>query len=72
MLRIEIEDNGIGIPDEEKDRIFEPFYTRKTSGTGLGLAVTQRIVEKFSGSISVHDGDPTGTVITLDFPAARE
>jgi len=65
----EIEDNGVGIAPDDMDHIFEPFFTRKRSGTGLGLAVTQRIVELHHGTISVRPAPNQGTVFLLEFPA---
>lgn len=70
-ITFEIEDNGIGIASEDLEHIFEPFFTRKARGTGLGLAVTQRIVEKFNGRISVHPAEGEGTVFVLEFPAVK-
>lgn len=70
-ITFEIEDNGVGIAPEDIEHIFEPFFTRKARGTGLGLAVTQRIVEKFNGRIAVHPADGEGTVFTLEFPAVK-
>jgi len=69
--RIEIEDNGIGIPEDDLDNIFEPFFTRKAHGTGLGLAVTQRIIENSGGSISVRPAPEQGTVFMVDLPLAE-
>lgn len=68
----EVEDNGVGIADEDMEHLFDPFFTRKAGGTGLGLSVTQSIVEKFDGTISVRHAKPSGTVFTLSFPAAKE
>ncbi len=68
MVRFEIEDNGSGIADEDLEHIFDPFFTRKAKGTGLGLAVTQRIVEQFDGSISVRPAHPNGAIFSLEFP----
>lgn len=53
MIEIWVQDDGPGIAPEDRDRVFEPFYTRKRGGTGLGLAVVQRIVESHDGRI-VH------------------
>jgi len=69
---IEVEDNGDGIDPEDIDYIFEPFFTRKAQGTGLGLAVTQQIVEKLGGSIAVRPAETGGSVFTLILPAAKE
>jgi signal transduction histidine kinase len=69
---IEVEDNGHGIFDDDMQYIFEPFFTRKEQGTGLGLAVTQRIVERFGGVISVRSGMSQGSIFSLEFPVARQ
>lgn len=68
---IQVIDNGPGIPPEIQRRIFEPFYTTKgTRGTGLGLAVTKRIVEEHRGRIKVESsGENTGTILTITLPA---
>lgn len=51
-----VADNGPGLPDEIKDRLFEPFATTKSSGTGLGLAISKRLTEALSGSLSFNSG----------------
>lgn len=72
---IEFADNGIGIPDKEKSKIFERFYrvgnedTRKTKGTGLGLYIVNQIVLAHEGSIKVTDNRPQGTIFTISLPA---
>jgi signal transduction histidine kinase len=68
----EIEDDGPGIAPEDYERIFEPFFTRREAGTGLGLAMTQRIVESFGGRIAIEPAKRGGTVARLRFPASRE
>src|SRR3990172_7199870 len=62
---IEIEDQGQGVPQENMDKIFEPLFTTKQSGTGLGLASCISIVEKHGGSISVRNNP---TVFTVQLP----
>ena len=64
-----VSDTGVGIPKEDLDRIFEPFFSTKPSGTGLGLATVARIVEDHRGTIDLHSERGKGTVITLRFPA---
>jgi len=59
-LRIEVADDGPGVSLEEAERIFEPFYTTKDSGTGLGLAMTARIVHSHGGTIQVLQGRGAG------------
>lgn len=54
-LKIWVRDNGPGLTPEQRKRIFEPFYTTKTRGTGLGMSIAQRIVEAHGGSISVGE-----------------
>jgi signal transduction histidine kinase len=67
----EVEDNGGGIASDDMEHIFEPFFTRKAHGTGLGLAVTQQIVEKFGGTISVRAANGGGSIFTVTFPASE-
>lgn len=68
FLRIEVEDEGVGIPQENLPRIFQPFFTTNSKGTGLGLAITQRIVTEHGGLMQVESELGIGTRITLDFP----
>ncbi|NPA93836.1 MAG: HAMP domain-containing histidine kinase [Thermodesulfobacteria bacterium] len=65
--RLIIADEGMGIPDVKKDKIFEPFFTGKTKGTGLGLTLTKKIIEAHMGQIEVKDNEPTGTKIEIIF-----
>jgi signal transduction histidine kinase len=69
FVRIEIEDNGIGMPDDVRARIFEPFYTtKKEKGTGLGLAGVHNIIRKKQGQISCSSTEKQGTKFTIDLP----
>jgi two-component system, NtrC family, sensor kinase len=68
---IEIEDNGIGISEEYKDRIFEPFFSTKPKGTGLGLTVNFGIVEKHQGQISVFSDPGKGTRMVVWLPCEQ-
>ena len=61
---IKIKDSGPGISDENMDKIFEPMFTTKTTGTGLGLLICKSIVEQHGGEISVTN-KPTTFTITL-------
>jgi PAS domain S-box-containing protein len=65
-----VQDNGPGMPDEVRARIFEPFYTTKTRGTGLGLPTVKRIVEAHHGTIAVECPASGGTRVRLTLPAA--
>ena len=66
-LRISIRDNGPGLSEEQRTRAFEPFFTTKTRGTGLGMAIVQRIAEAHRGTVQL--GDPTsGAEIIITLP----
>lgn len=67
---IKIVDNGCGIPENQLDQIFDPFFTTKRDwhGTGLGLAVSHRIVQLFKGSITITSKEGHGTTVTLLIP----
>jgi signal transduction histidine kinase len=67
-LVISVADQGIGIPKERLDRIFDPFYTTRTGGTGLGLANVERIVRAHGGEVSVSSTEGEGTRFVLRFP----
>lgn len=68
-LRIRISDTGVGIPPEKLNHIFEPFFTTKENGTGLGLAVTQRIIKEHHGRIHVESAPGKGTTFVVLLPA---
>ena len=65
---ITISDNGCGISDNNKQQIFEPFYTSRARGTGLGLAVVKTVVSSFKGKIKIDSNVNTGTDIKLIIP----
>lgn len=65
---ITIEDNGSGIPDDTKAKIFEPKFTTKSSGMGLGLGMVKNIVETYNGSITFTSQLGKGTIFTVTFP----
>jgi signal transduction histidine kinase len=71
-LRIVIEDQGTGIPAEHLECIFKPFFTTKPKGTGLGMAITQRIVKEHGGEILVESSQGVGTRVSLDFPDSND
>ncbi|MEM2160188.1 MAG: HAMP domain-containing sensor histidine kinase [Candidatus Nitrosotenuis sp.] len=64
MVTIEVEDSGPGVADENLDKIFEPLFTTKTTGTGLGLASCKNIIERHQGTISVKN-NPTTFIIKM-------
>ena len=67
-----VADNGVGIPPEDLPKIFNPFFTRKADGTGLGLPITQRIVYQHSGIIDVESKMGKGTTFYIKLPVPRE
>lgn len=67
-VKISVADNGMGIEDEMKDMIFEPKFTTKTSGMGLGLGMVKNIVETYQGSITFTSVPQKGSVFTVSFP----
>jgi len=71
-VKFVVEDQGVGIPAANLDRIFHPFFTTKAQGTGLGLAITQRIVREHGGHIQVKSVPGNGTRFTLVFPISEE
>ncbi len=64
---IKIEDNGLGLPAEQKDRLMEPYVTTRAKGTGLGLAIVRRIMEEHGGSVRIADRTPVGARVVLTF-----
>jgi signal transduction histidine kinase len=69
LLRVIVQDNGIGIPSENLGRLFEPFFTTKPNGTGLGLPITRRIIEEHRGQIAVTSDLHQGTRFCLLLPS---
>ncbi len=67
-VRIEVEDTGPGIPDEIRKKIFQPFFTTRTEGTGLGLATCLKNVQYHGGSIDVRSEVGVGTTFTITIP----
>jgi nitrogen fixation/metabolism regulation signal transduction histidine kinase len=70
-IRIAITDTGKGIPDDIRDKIFDPYFTTKAKGTGLGLAIVHRIVADHGGRIAFETG-PEGTTFAVELKAAGE
>lgn len=77
-IKLSIADQGIGIEDKEKKKVFQKFYrvgnedTRKTKGTGLGLFIVEQIIKAHHGKISITDNQPRGTVFEILIPKTKE
>jgi two-component system nitrogen regulation sensor histidine kinase NtrY len=67
-VRLEVADNGPGIPDDEKVRLFEPYFSTKTAGMGLGLTIVNSIIADHSGVIRVQDNQPSGAKFVVELP----
>jgi len=70
-IRMVITDTGSGIPPDQIDRIFNPFYSTKPSGTGLGLSIVQQMVGLYGGLVDIESSPGEGTVVTVKFESAR-
>ncbi len=66
-VHISIKDNGIGIPDNKKEKIFVPYFTTKSTGTGIGLAIVKQIIENHKGTVSFESKEGEGTVFNIHF-----
>ncbi len=71
-VSLSIADNGCGIPENIRERIFDPFFSTKPTGTGLGMAIARRIVDSHQGTIEIDSSEGSGTTVTLLFPALKE
>jgi PAS domain S-box-containing protein len=70
VVRISVSDNGPGVPEAVASRVFRPFFTTKPHGTGLGLALVQKIIVTHNGRVSVVNDQPTGARFTVTLPSA--
>jgi len=68
MAMVEVADNGCGIPLANKVKMFEPYFSTKRTGMGLGLAIVNSIIADHHGRVSVTDNDPAGTVVAFELP----
>ncbi|MDE1889684.1 MAG: PAS domain S-box protein [Planctomycetota bacterium] len=71
-VEVVISDTGTGIPSNELGRIFEPFYTTKSEGTGLGLSMAQRIIDDHGGTIDIKSKEGKGTTFYIKLPVGNE
>ncbi|HWR59565.1 MAG TPA: ATP-binding protein [Thermodesulfovibrionales bacterium] len=65
---IDVADNGPGIREDDKDKLFLPYFSTKDGGTGLGLAIASKIIKEHMGYLRVRDNEPRGTVFTIEIP----
>jgi signal transduction histidine kinase len=72
FVRIEVSDTGSGIPQENLEKIFEPYFSTKETGTGLGLAIVQKVVELHDGTITAESVEGEGTKFTVRLPKAKK
>jgi len=70
-VRLQVRDTGPGIPEEIRDRLFQPFVSGRAGGSGLGLAIVQRAVEAHRGLVLVDSGPSGGTVFTIFLPSRK-
>ena len=68
QVTITIGDNGCGIPEDLQDKVFEPYFTTKNDGTGLGLALSARIIHDHNGSITLESREHEGTTVMVNLP----
>ena len=69
MVEITVSDDGIGLPQTDRERLAEPYVTHKPKGTGLGLAIVKKIMEDHGGSLGLDDNpDGAGAAVTLSLP----
>lgn len=71
LVYVDIEDNGRGLPEENRDRLTEPYVTTRAKGTGLGLAIVKKIMEDHNGDLSIEDRNRGGARVSLVFKEAR-
>ncbi len=71
-VRLAIEDNGCGIPEQSMQRVFEPYVTTKQKGTGLGLSIVKKIIEDHGGSVSIENMKPHGVRVSIELPKRTE
>ena len=67
-VRISVTDNGIGIPQQHRQQIFEPYFSTKEGGTGLGLSIVKRVIEDHGGYIRALPNEPQGSKMVIEMP----
>jgi signal transduction histidine kinase/putative methionine-R-sulfoxide reductase with GAF domain len=71
-IKLSIQDSGVGIPGEDMNKLFDPFFSTKEGGIGLGLSIAHRIIDQHHGKIEVESAPGKGTLFTLWLPISRE
>ncbi len=71
-VRVEVADNGVGVPPEVRDKLFHPYFSTKATGMGLGLPIVQQIVTDHGGQIWMEENRPKGSRFILELPRSRE
>ena len=71
-IEVTIQDKGKGIPREDLKRIFDPYFSRKRGGTGLGMSIAKRIIDRHHGHINVASEEGKGTTVTVSLPLHAE
>jgi two-component system nitrogen regulation sensor histidine kinase NtrY len=71
-VTMRIADNGPGLPEPDRQRVFEPFYSLKKNGSGLGLALVNRYVLEAKGTVTCEGHHPRGTAFVIELPRALE
>jgi signal transduction histidine kinase len=69
--RIWIQDQGPGLSEEEAKRVFDPFYTTKSQGMGIGLYLSRKVIEAHGGSLTLQTGAEKGAVFSIELPGEK-
>ena len=69
-VKLRVKDSGLGMDEEALSRVFEPYFSTKTTGTGLGLPIAKRNIELSGGAIDLQSGKGSGTSVTITLPIA--
>ncbi|MGE5309286.1 MAG: PAS domain S-box protein [Deltaproteobacteria bacterium] len=72
VLRVDFSDNGVGMDGDQLSKLFQPFYSTKSKGTGLGLTVSKQIINLHNGSIDVKSAQDEGTTVTIKLPLKKK
>ena len=70
-VNVEIADTGVGIKEEDMDKLFDAFFTSKSTGSGLGLTISAQIINNHGGTIEAKKREPKGSMFTIKLPAKK-